>query len=139
MKKALALVLALVLALSMAVSAFAADVFVNLKDQTPAEAEPAVIPVVDAFKEDVIVYTTPGWDMENHVAVFETVYYVALPLDIDYKEIKVTASGNATSSSSSPGRIPACSISSTSYLVKSASRLLPSSSSEKPSNADFKD
>ena len=95
MKKALALVLALVLALSMAVSAFAVE-FVQLKDQTPADAEPIEIEVVDPASKEYVLYTTPSFDVENHKVVLETVYYVALPYDVNYKDIKVTASGNAT-------------------------------------------
>ena len=95
MKKALALVLALVLALSMAVSAFAVE-FVQLKDQTPADAEPIEIEVVDPASKEYVLYTTPSFDLENHKVVLETVYYVALPYDVNYKDIKVTASGNAT-------------------------------------------
>ena len=95
MKKALALVLALVLALSMAVSAFAVE-FVQLKDQTPAKAEPIEIEVVDPASKEYVLYTTPSFDVENHKVVLETVYYVALPYDVNYKDIKVTASGNAT-------------------------------------------
>ena len=95
MKKALALVLALVLALSMAVSAFAVE-FVQLKDQTPAKAEPIEIEVVDPASKEYVLYTTPSFDLENHKVVLETVYYVALPYEVNYKDIKVTASGNAT-------------------------------------------
>ena len=95
MKKALALVLALVLALSMAVSAFAVE-FVQLKHQTPAKAEPIEIEVVDPASKEYVLYTTPSFDVENHKVVLETVYYVALPYEVNYKDIKVTASGNAT-------------------------------------------
>lgn len=93
MKKALALVLALVLALSMAVSAFALD-FVELTPAGKAEAGKVEIPVVDADDEDIL-YTTVSWDEEGN-PVLETVYYVALPFDVAYTDVKVTANGNLT-------------------------------------------
>lgn len=93
MKKALALVLALVLALSMAVSAFALD-FVELKPADKAEAGKVEIPVVDADNEHIL-YTTLTWDEDGN-PVLETVYYVALPFDVAYTDVKVTANGNLT-------------------------------------------
>ena len=95
MKKALALVLALVLALSMAVSAFAVE-FVELKEQKAAKDEPLVIEVVDPDTYEYILYTTPVFDAETLDVDWETEYYVALPYDVNYKDIKVTASGNVT-------------------------------------------
>jgi hypothetical protein len=95
MKKALALVLALVLALSMAVSAFAVE-FVELKEQKAAKDEPLVIEVVDPDTYEYILYTTPVFDAVTLDVDWETEYYVALPYDVNYKDIKVTASGNVT-------------------------------------------
>lgn len=94
MKKALALVLALVLALSMAVSALAVEP-VLLVPQAAKPAAKVEIEVVDALDETYVLYTTPALDLDNVALVYETVYYVALP-DQAWKDVKVTANGNAT-------------------------------------------
>ena len=94
MKKALALVLALVLALSMAVSALAVEP-VLLVPQAAKGAAKVEIEVVDALDEKYVLYTTPALDLDNVALVYETVYYVALP-DQAWKDVKVTANGNAT-------------------------------------------
>ena len=97
MKKALALVLALVLALSMGVSAFAAVNFVVLEEDKPEAAgleNVVVIPFEDA--DDTILYTTAGFDWETLNPVYGTEYYIALPTDVKYKDIEVSANGNIT-------------------------------------------
>ena len=81
MKKALALVLALVLALSMAVSAFGLTL-VELEEQKPAGAKKTIVTLDNA--DDTILYVYDGGK-----------YYVALD-DQPWKDVKVTANGNAT-------------------------------------------
>ena len=80
MKKALALVLALVLALSMAVSAFAA-VLVELKPAPAGKSDEIEVPVVDAFDEAHIYYTSKAGT-----------YYIALD-NQDYKDVAVSTNG----------------------------------------------
>ncbi|MBE6893606.1 MAG: hypothetical protein E7482_06295 [Ruminococcaceae bacterium] len=96
MKKALALVLALVLALSMAVSAFAANVDLVVLGKADATASDKVeIEVVDFEKETLILYTTAGIDPESVNFTYGTEYYIALE-DKEWKNVEVTANGNAT-------------------------------------------